>query len=84
MGWLKVSPIEIVVIPRGVKFRVIVEGPSRGYISETFQGRFELPDLGPIGANGLANPRDFLAPTAAYEDLECDYTVVCKFGGSLF
>ena len=58
-GCLKASPIEIVVIPRGVKFSVFVDGPSRGYICEVFKGHFVIPDLGPIGANSLANPRDF-------------------------
>ena len=65
-----VAPCEVVVVPRGVKFSVAVEGPSRGYVLELYEGHFELPNLGPIGANGLANPRDFLYPTAAFEDVE--------------
>ena len=67
MGRLEVAPREIVVIQRGIKFRVDVDGPSRGYICEIFDGHFQLPDLGPIGSNGLANARDFLSPTAYYE-----------------
>jgi len=62
LGYLELSPKEICVIPRGIVFRVELstECPARGYILETFSGPFELPNLGPLGANGLANPRDFL------------------------
>ena len=63
---------------------VAVEGPSRGYICEVFNGHFRLPDLGPIGANGLANPRDFLTPVAAYEDNSDTYSLVHKFLGNLW
>lgn len=84
MGYLHVAPKEIVVIPRGVRFRVAVDGESRGYVLEIFSGHFQLPDLGPIGANGLANARDFLYPTAAYEDRDTDFVCVNKFGGQLF
>lgn len=76
MGFLLVSPNEIVVIPRGIRFRVAVEGVSRGYVLEIFNGHFQLPDLGPIGSNGLANPRDFLYPVASFEDREVDYRCV--------
>ena len=59
------------MIPRGVKFRVeIPVGPARGYICENYGGAFTLPERGPIGANCLANARDFLTPVAAYEDKE--------------
>eukprot|EP01130_Rhizamoeba_saxonica_P004242 TRINITY_DN1741_c0_g1_i2.p1 TRINITY_DN1741_c0_g1~~TRINITY_DN1741_c0_g1_i2.p1 ORF type:complete len:198 (+),score=44.38 TRINITY_DN1741_c0_g1_i2:494-1087(+) len=84
LGKLKVSPGEIVVIPRGIIFSVGIEGETRGYILEVFDSQFELPDLGPIGANGLANPRDFLYPVAAYEERECKFEVVSKFLGELF
>ena len=85
MGILHVEPCEIIVIPRGIKFSIEVEGPSRGYILEIFKGHFELPTLGPIGANGLANPRDFKAPVAAYEDRDVEhYRLVNKFQGELF
>ena len=60
LGLLQVAPGSIVVIPRGIRFKVdLPEGPSRGYVLEVYSGQFRLPDLGPIGANGLANPRDF-------------------------
>ena len=61
------------------------DGPSRGYILEIFDRHFELPDLGPIGANGLANPRDFLHPVAAYEDLDnVEYKIIAKYQGNLY
>lgn len=84
LGVLEVAPKEIVVVPRGVRFAVDVAGPARGYALELYQGHFELPNLGPIGANGLANPRDFLAPRAQFEDLDAPHVVVNKFGGKLF
>ncbi len=84
MGILKVSPHEIVVLPRGIRFNIAVEGNSRGYFCEIYKGHFVLPELGPIGANGLANARDFLVPVAAYEDREVDFTVICKFQGKFF
>ncbi|KFB39547.1 AGAP009609-PA-like protein [Anopheles sinensis] len=84
-GRLYVKPNEICVIPQGVRFTVALEGPSRGYILEVYDGHFRLPDLGPIGANGLANPRDFLTPTAHFEDrLVEGYRIVSKFQGALF
>lgn len=84
-GKMKVSPNEICVIQLGMRFSVDVEEASRGYILEVFDGHFKLPDLGPIGANGLANPRDFLTPVAHYEDKEIeDYRIVSKYQGSLF
>lgn len=60
-GCMRVEPCEIVVVPRGIKFSIDLEaeGPSRGYVLEVFKGHFEIPSLGPIGSNGLANPRDF-------------------------
>ena len=69
-GFLDVAPNEIAVIQRGIRFRVAVDGPSRGYVCEVFCGHFSLPELGPLGANGLANARDFLYPVAAFEDRE--------------
>ncbi|KAL8591800.1 hypothetical protein ACOMHN_047060 [Nucella lapillus] len=84
-GRMQVDPKEICVIQRGVRFNVHVEGPSRGYVLEVFNGHYELPNLGPIGANGLANPRDFLTPAAWYEDRDTPgYTVVSKYHGHLF
>lgn len=87
MGILLVVPNEILVIPQGVKFSVdlgIGESGARGYMLETFEGHFVLPELGPIGANGLANPRDFESPVAWYEDRDVPFTVLTKFGGKLF
>lgn len=83
-GQLHVEPKEIVVIQQGMRFSVQVSGPSRGYILEVFNTHFQLPNLGPIGANGLANPRDFLCPVAWYEDVDTKYDVLSKFQGSLF
>ncbi|TCK70243.1 homogentisate 1,2-dioxygenase [Acidipila rosea] len=85
LGRMDVAPGEICVLPRGLKFRVeIPEGSARGYICENYGLPFRLPELGPIGANGLANARDFLAPTAAYEDRDGDFTIVSKFLGRLW
>jgi homogentisate 1,2-dioxygenase len=86
MGVLVVAPCEVCVVPRGVRFAVAVAGPAnRGYVLELYKGHLELPNLGPIGANGLANARDFLHPKAAFEDRACAaFTVLNKFGGRLF
>jgi homogentisate 1,2-dioxygenase len=85
LGALDVAPQEIALVPRGVRFRVeLLDGEARGYVCENFGPAFRLPDLGPIGANGLANPRDFLAPVAWYEDVEGDFTLVTKFQGNLW
>jgi homogentisate 1,2-dioxygenase len=85
MGVLEVAGCEICVIQRGIKFRVeLPDGQGRGYICENYGGLFRLPDLGPIGANSLANPRDFLTPVASYEDREGRYEVINKFQGSLW
>lgn len=81
---MEVAPNEICVIQQGMRFSVEITEPSRGYILEVFDNHFQLPDLGPIGANGLANPRDFLTPIAHYEDLDTKYKIITKFQGSLF
>lgn len=83
-GKLEVKPGEITVIQRGIQFSVNVSGPSRGYALEVYTGHFEIPSLGPIGANGLANPRDFQAPVAYFDDIKVEWTVVNKFLGKLF
>jgi homogentisate 1,2-dioxygenase len=84
-GILEVAPGELVVIPRGIKFRVELLGErARGYVCENYGQTFRLPELGPIGANGLANSRDFLTPVAAYEDREGEFEVVSKFLGRLW
>lgn len=85
MGLLEVAPGEIAVLPRGVRFAVdLLEETARGYVCENYGAAFCLPELGPIGANGLANPRDFQAPVAAYEDREGAFTLLAKFGGRLW
>ena len=84
MGLMDVSPGEIFVIPRGVKFSVSPTTPSRGYVLEVFKGHFQLPELGPLGSNGLANARDFQYPVAHHEDKEGEFVTVCKFGGQFF
>jgi homogentisate 1,2-dioxygenase len=85
LGVLDVAPQEIAVVPRGVRFRVeLTEGPVRGYLCENYGQPFRLPDLGPIGSNGLANPRDFLVPVAAFEDVERPVEVIQKFQGRLW
>lgn len=93
-GWLLVRPMEICVIPRGVKYQVkLADGsPARGYALELYQGHFVLPELGPIGSNGLANARDFQSPVACFsEDFGATahegsntYTVTVKFNNALF
>jgi homogentisate 1,2-dioxygenase len=84
MGILEAAPGEIAVVPRGIKFRVEIEGTARGYVCENYGAPFRLPDLGPIGSNGLAAPRDFLAPVAAFEDRSAPMEVVAKLGGHLW
>jgi homogentisate 1,2-dioxygenase len=85
LGVLDVEPQEIAVIPRGVRFAVTLpDGAARGYVCENFGALFRLPDLGPIGSNGLANPRDFLTPQAAFEDREGQFELVAKFQGHLW
>jgi homogentisate 1,2-dioxygenase len=85
LGRIEIAPGEIGVIPRGIKFRVELRGATaRGYVCENYGAPLRLPDLGPIGSNGLANPRDFLAPTAAYEDRDEPTEVIAKFGGHLW
>ena len=84
-GLLIVAPGEIAVIGRGIKFRVeLPEGTARGYICENYGAHLRLPELGPLGANGLANPRDFLTPVAAFEDRDGPVQVVVKFEGNLW
>ena len=84
-GVLEVAPGEVSLIPRGLKFRVeLPDGPSRGYVCENYGAYFTLPERGPVGANGMANERDFLAPTAAFEDSDKDCTLFVKFDGRLF
>ncbi len=85
LGLLAVEPGSIAVVPRGVKFSVeLADGSARGYVCENYGMPFRLPELGPIGANGLANARDFETPGAAFEDRDVATQVVVKYGGTLW
>jgi len=85
MGCIDIAPLQIGLVPRGVRFRVeLTEGVARGYICENYGRQFDLPDLGPIGSNGLANPRDFETPVAWYEDVDGPVELIQKFQGRLW
>ena len=85
LGPLQLGPGEIGLVPRGIRFRVdLPSGSARGYLCENYGAPFTLPERGPIGANGLAAERDFLAPAAAYEERVGPVEVVQKFGGNLW
>lgn len=85
LGNLEVAPGEMALIPRGLRFQVdLPDGPARGYACENHGAPFRLPELGAIGANGLANPHDFLAPTAAFEDKAGRFRLVAKYQGALW
>ena len=84
-GIIDAEPGELVVIPRGVKFRVeMLGGPARGYVCENYGGAFTLPERGPIGANCLANARDFLTPVAAYEERDVPTQLFVKWDGKIW
>ncbi|WP_407315113.1 homogentisate 1,2-dioxygenase [Pseudomonas sp. nanlin1] len=85
LGVLEVGPLEILVLPRGMKFRLeLLDAQARGYVAENHGAALRLPELGPIGSNGLANPRDFQAPVACYEDTQKPVQLVQKFLGELW
>ncbi|MBP2512394.1 homogentisate 1,2-dioxygenase [Sphingomonas sp. PvP018] len=85
LGRIMVAPGQIALIPRGVRFRALLpDGQATGYVAENHGALFRLPDLGPIGANGLANPRDFETPVAWFEDRDTRFEVIQKFMGSLW
>jgi homogentisate 1,2-dioxygenase len=84
LGRLDVVPGEVALLPRGLAFSVAVDGPTRAYVCENYGAHFRLPELGPIGSNGLANARDFLAPVAAFEPDVKPIEMVRKFGGRLW
>ena len=85
LGVIELEPQEIALIPRGIRFRVeLLDETARGYVCENFGAHLRLPDLGPIGSNGLANPRDFLTPHAAFEEVEGDFELIAKFQGNLW
>lgn len=82
MGIIKIEPGEIAVMPRGMIFQVeLMDGPARGYMCENYGAKFTLPDRGPIGANCLANPRDFKTPVAWYEEKEKPCRLFVKWCG---
>ncbi|MCP8686656.1 homogentisate 1,2-dioxygenase [Marinobacterium sedimentorum] len=84
LGVLHVQPGEILVIPRGIKFKIeLPEGPVRGFICENYGEALHLPERGPVGANGYANDRDFQYPVAWFEDVDGDFEVIAKFCGGL-
>ena len=84
MGAMELAPGWIGLIPRGVRFRVEVDGSARGYVAENHGALLRLPDLGPIGSNGLANPRDFETPVAGFEDVEGEHELIQKYLGNLW
>jgi homogentisate 1,2-dioxygenase len=85
LGVIELAPGEMALLPRGLKFRVaLADGAARGYVCENYGAFFRLPELGPLGANGLANARDFLAPAAAFEDRDTRVELVTKFEGNLW
>ncbi|HKO54690.1 MAG TPA: homogentisate 1,2-dioxygenase, partial [Thermoanaerobaculia bacterium] len=84
-GVIEIEPGEVCIIPRGIIFRVEpADGSARAYVCENYGGGFTLPDRGPIGANCLANPRDFLTPVAAYEERDGAFELMAKFQGRLW
>jgi len=85
LGRIDIAPGQIALVPRGVRFRALLpDGEARGYVAENHGALFRLPDLGPIGANGLANPRDFETPAAWYEDRDVPFEIVQKSLGHLW
>ena len=85
LGVLEARPGQIALVPRGLAFKVALpDGAARGYVCENFGAAFRLPELGPIGSNGLANPRDFVAPAAAFEDEGGAYEILRRFGGRVW
>ncbi|KAK7424160.1 hypothetical protein QQZ08_008766 [Neonectria magnoliae] len=84
LGWMMVRPGELVVIQAGIRFRVLLpDGPVRGYIQEIFGAHYDLPELGPVGSNGMALPRDFESPVASFEVDDSAWDIVYKLAGSL-
>lgn len=85
LGWLQVGPGEIAILPRGIRFRVsLPDGRARGFVGELFNGHYQLPERGLVGANGLADERHFRAPVAAFEDRAGPWEIIHKQGGALW
>jgi len=82
LGIIDIEPKEIAILPRGLVYKVtLLDGPARGFVCENYGAKFDLPSRGPIGANCLANPRDFKTPIAAFEDRDAPSRVVIKWCG---
>jgi homogentisate 1,2-dioxygenase len=85
---LHAGPGDIVLVPRGLLFKVdpaVAGAAVRGYVCENYGAAFRLPELGPIGSNGLANTRDFVAPDAVFDDGPAEpWELIRKFGGALW
>jgi homogentisate 1,2-dioxygenase len=85
LGWLRAAPGTVILVPRALKFALgLPDGAARGWVLEVFGRRLRLPERGPIGSNGMADARHFLAPVAAYEDRACAFQIVNKLGGHLY
>ncbi len=85
LGRLVVEPGEILIMPRGIRFQVLLpDGEGRGWVGELFDGHFQLPERGPVGANGMADERHFLAPVAEFEDDVRPWRIVVRQGGQLW
>ena len=84
LGRMEVAPGWIGIVPRGLRFRVEIDGEARGYVAENHGAPFRLPELGPLGSNGLAAARDFETPVAAYEDVESSCELIQKYQGALW
>jgi homogentisate 1,2-dioxygenase len=85
MGVIEVQPGEICVLPRGLTFKVeLIDGPARGYVCENYGAKFTMPDRGPIGANCLANPRDFKTPVAWFEEKDTPCRILVKWCGRFY
>jgi homogentisate 1,2-dioxygenase len=85
LGRIEIEPGEIALVPRGMRFRVLLpDRTASGYVAENHGALLRLPELGPIGSNGLANPRDFLTPVASFEDVDGSFPIIQKYLGSLW
>lgn len=85
LGVIEIEPLKVALVPRGMRFRVeLIDGTARGYVCENYGHAFRLPELGPLGSNGLANPRDFEAPAAWFEDRDEPTELIQKFEGALW
>lgn len=85
MGKLEIKVGMIAVIPRGISFKVtLMDSDAAGYLCEHGGLPLRLPELGNMGANGLANPRHFFYPTAAVESSPGPKECISKYLGQLW